>query len=313
MSINKSHFRNAPFFYHLINLFTYWVYLFLNLFSNSSKVNNKKVSPLIITGMFRSGTTITASLLQLLGLYTGPKNHLLGAKGPRKSLNPEGFIENYPFMDLSMYVFYLTNSYGDNPPEKSELEKLNLSGIHNSDAVKFSLLRIHDSRISNVNKINALLKFSFKQPQTYLNYWYNDKSFIKNPHFAPLYFFFKKIFPDSTFLVVFKNPVNALKSAKKVSLNSDYTLYCRYYDPLIAQHQVNGANIFFFSFEEMVKQPEVSLRKLAELVSIDDYDEKKIVSTIKKPVELLEELDHIPESVLKAYNYMLSHSINSKV
>lgn len=126
MSSNKSHFRKAPVFYHLINLFSYWLYLFFNLFRKSNSVSNKKVAPLIITGMFRSGTTITASLLQLLGFHAGPKDHLLGAIGPRKSLNPEGFLENYPFMDLSMYVFYLTNSYGDAPPEKDQLEKLNL-------------------------------------------------------------------------------------------------------------------------------------------------------------------------------------------
>jgi len=313
MSGNKSQFSKAPAIYHLINLFTYWLYLFFNLFRKSNSVNNKKVAPLIITGMFRSGTTITASLLQLLGFHAGPKHHLLGAMGPRKSLNPEGFLENYPFMDLSMYIFYLTNSYGDSPPEKAAIEKLSLSGIRDSDAAKFSLLKIHDSRISNLNKINALFNFNFSQPQLYLNNCFNHKSFIKNPHFAPLYCFFKKLFPDSKFLVVFKHPVNAVKSAKKVSVNSDYILYCKYYDQLIAQHQVNGANVFFFSFDELVKQPEVSLKKLAELVGISDYDEKKIVSSIKKPVELVSEADPIPESALCAYNYMLSHSINNKV
>ena len=54
-------------------------------------------APLFIGGMFRSGTSLVTKLLIDSGFDAGPENHLLQPIGFRKTLNPNGFFENYLF------------------------------------------------------------------------------------------------------------------------------------------------------------------------------------------------------------------------
>jgi hypothetical protein len=312
MTGKQVRYSNSSLIYHLINVSTYLLYRFFKLFSGS-KTNSEKTNPLLITGLFRSGTTITSRIVQGMGFSAGPEDHLLKAIGSRKALNPGGFLENHFCMELSMYLFKKTNSWGDTPPEKLRIESLELSAEDDNKMVWFSLTKIHDDRISNVNKLKTQLNGSASSPKGYFNYYFNERSFIKNPHIAVLFPYFKKLFPNSKVLVVFRNPFDAVNSAQKVSPLVNYEVYNSYYEELIAEFKNGNKNIFFFSYDNLVQNEPSSIKKLESLLNnqesgIRNPETFKYVKSKEMPG--LAKLDEIPLSTRTLYEFMLNNCIN---
>lgn len=299
---------NSAFFYHLINWCTYVTYRFLKLFIRP-KTSNQNASPLLITGLFRSGTTITARIIKDLGFSAGPEDHLLKAMGSRKDLNPDGFLENHFCMDLSMYLFYKTNSWGDSPPGKLSVESLELREEDDNEMVAFSMMKIHDDRISNLNKLRTQLQGSASHPQKYFNTNFQGKSFVKNPHIAILFPYFKKIFPQSQVLVVFRNPFDAVNSAKSVSPLVNYELYNSYYEELCSEFKSGNRNIFFFSYDNLIIDSENSLQTIS--ATLNQKPETKKLSYIRKmEITGLLKLIEVPKETLEIYTFMLNNCIN---
>lgn len=309
MAQNKLPYGNSTFVNHQINFLTYLFYKALKLFVLNSKEIKSNQAPVLITGMFRSGTTITARLVKLMGYSAGQEKHLLQGKGVRKSLNPNGFLENYFFMDLSMFVFYKSNSWGDNPPSKEVLKNLDLQKCENDEGARFSILKMHDDRISNWNKIKTLIHADFRHPTTYLNRFYSNKSFIKNPHFSALLPFFLPFFPNSKIIFVFKHPASAIKSAKKVSENIDFTLYVKYYEEAVNHHKSGNANFVFYSYEHLISNPENSINQLALFLEVKSFNKNELINEIVKTDSPIE-ITNVPTEVIHLYKYMYSHAIN---
>jgi hypothetical protein len=306
----KSSFRysNSSFFYHLINWCTYLSFRFLKIFTKP-KQSNGKASPLIITGLFRSGTTITSRIIKDLGYSAGPDNHLLKAIGSRKVLNPDGFLENHFCMDLSMYLFFKTESWGDSPPGKLSVEGITLKGKDDNEMVWFSLTKIHDDRISNVNKLKTQLQGSASNPQSYFNSNFSEKSFVKNPHIAVLFPYFKKLFPQSKVLVVFRNPFDAVNSAKKVSPLANYELFNSYYEEMCSQFKSGNKNIQFFSYDNLIQNTDTSLQQLSQFLNFQNLNFK--CSYIqKKEIQGLTKSNEVPSSTIELYSFMMDNCIN---
>ena len=66
-----------------------------------------------VLGMHRSGTSLAAGILRLLGWYLGPEDRLMG---PRRD-NPRGFWEYRPFTDLNDEILEAFGGSWDRPPE----------------------------------------------------------------------------------------------------------------------------------------------------------------------------------------------------
>lgn len=77
---------------------------------NFNTRNTSKV--VFVVGMFRSGTSITSKILMQSGLNFGPHWRLLKARGPLKMLNPDGFFEDFLFIQLPFYWCDLMNKSG---------------------------------------------------------------------------------------------------------------------------------------------------------------------------------------------------------
>jgi hypothetical protein len=260
----------------------------------------KQAPPLLVSGIFRSGTSITTNILANAGFDAGPQEHLLQAT----SINPDGYFENYFFMDFSRYLFHLTNSYGDNPPAKEALEKIELQKLRNDAFRKFTLLDIHDDRVKNLNKLRVLRKVSIHHIQAYLSNCFGERPIIKNPHFSVLEPFFQNIFPGSKRLVIFRNPSDWKRSAQVVSDKSSETLYDQYYNYYLHS---KDEGIIFFNFDQLLKDPETSVEKLFKALDIknaDAYELSRIVRKRDKPVS--------DEALLTtSYSELLKRAINS--
>lgn len=228
-------------------------------------IRNGQEAPVLVSGIFRSGTSITTKLLIEAGLDAGPENHLLQATGKLKAHNPDGFLENYFFMELSRYLFHLSNSSGDNPPPESALEKIVLGAAQDHAFRTYALLELRDQRITNRNKASVLKKVSLENPLAYLSHAFGAKPVIKNPHFSVLEPYFLKLFPDATRVVVFRRPSDWVRSAQTVTPKADVSLYDRYYAYYL-DHPLQ--NVIFFDYDQLIAHPKSSIDKLFSLLNI---------------------------------------------
>ena len=71
---------------------------------------------IIVLGMHRSGTSLTAGILNALGVHLGEK--LIGATAS----NPIGHFENAEFVELNDTLLLAANGDAAHPPRLSELE-----------------------------------------------------------------------------------------------------------------------------------------------------------------------------------------------
>ncbi|MDQ3110044.1 MAG: sulfotransferase [Bacteroidota bacterium] len=285
---------------HLINLITLQLTrLSFNPYKNLLP-GKKQAPPLLISGIFRSGTSITTNILSKAGFDAGPQNHLLQAT----SINPDGYFENYFFMDFSRYLFHLTNSYGDNPPEKKALEKIELTKLRNDNFRKFTLLEIHDDRVKNIDKMRVLRKVSLHHMHAYLANCFGERPLIKNPHFSVLEPFFRNVFHDSKRLVVFRNPSDWKHSAQAVSPESNEALYDQYYSYYLHS---DDAGIIFFNYDQLLKDPEGSVAKLLHALEIKNADAKSLAGLVRKK----EKAPSDEVLLTSSYSELLKRAINS--
>ncbi|MEO5645648.1 MAG: sulfotransferase [Bacteroidia bacterium] len=283
---------------HLINLIT--LQLTRLSFMPYKSISKTQAPPLLVCGIFRSGTSITTNILSKAGFDAGPQEHLLQAT----AINPDGYFENYFLMDLSRYLFHLTNSYGDNPPDEASVEKIEVKDLRNDAFRKFTLLEIHDDRVKNVNKMRVLRKVSVHCIKAYLSNCFGEYPLIKNPHFSVLEPFFKKVFPDSKRLVVFRNPTDWKHSAQVVSDKSNEALYDRYYKHYLDSKE---EGIIFFNYDQLLKDPLNSIEKLLNALEI-----KNAAAAILSKLVRKKERPPSKEVLLTvSYSELLKRAINS--
>lgn len=288
--------------HHLFNKSTY-----SNIISKANiKPNNTNpndISPLWITGMFRSGTSITTKILKGMGVDLGPDNDLLQAKGERAKLNPNGFFENYLFMDWSMIVFDRLKSWGDNPPSIDAAKNFDNTSIVYDQFVYDSIVNIHDDRISNKDKSRILKQYFAGNLTQYLKDNFKDIFAVKNPHFSILYPALDKIFPNGKYLVVFRNPIDTIQSAKKVSPNASLELYYKYYENII-----NHPNALFFNYDQLIASPEKSISQLANELNLT-CSINQVAALIKKQTPS-SKTETIPPHVLNLHEELVKKAIN---
>ena len=264
---------------------------------------NLELEPIWITGMFRSGTSITAKIMGEMGVDLGPENHLLIANGTRKALNPDGFYENYLLMDWSLHMFHEMGAWGDQPPTLNQVEAIINKELSENSFVRDSIINIHDDRISNWNKMRVLSKYGPNHLDTYLSDCFSKPLAVKNPHFMLLSPWLDCYFPHAKYLVVFRNPVDTIRSAKQVTLKASFQLYLDYYERIL-----NHPNAVFFDFDRLIQNPEASISALA--------DEIKYTGNIMDTVKLVRQktdstsIENVPIEVTDIYKQLQQKAIN---
>lgn len=224
-----------------------------------------KEEPVLVVGAFRSGTSLTTHLLIAAGLDAGPQHHLLQSNGKFAAHTPDGFMENYFFMELSRYIFYLSKSNGDDPPKNEIIEALDFEKMNDAEFREYAVMELRESRISNKHKADVLKNASVLSPRAYIAATFNRRAVIKNPHFSVLEPYFQKLFPMSARVVVFRNPGDWVRSAKAVTAKADDHLYDAYYQYYLS-HQ-DGKNIFF-DYDQLMMHPKESIEALCVALNL---------------------------------------------
>ena len=158
--------------------------------------------------------------------------------------------------------------------------------------------------------MDVLRKYCPSNIHDYLAQEFHFPFVIKNPHLAVMHKLFANHFPNAKFLVVFRHPETAIASAKKITPHADYALYIDYYKNLLADE---NPNITFFSFENLVTQPEKSIDALIRKYDLKNDGKEKSVKLIdKKRAEGVntEIVSSWPLDLKVMYSELLERAIN---
>jgi hypothetical protein len=258
-------------------------------------------SPLWITGMFRSGTSFTARLLESMGMDLGPSQDLLQAKGSRAALNPDGFHENFLFMEWSLMAFNQMGAWGDNPPTEQALKDYKNANIGYEDFVYNAIVNVHDDRISNKDKSRILKKYYGGNLAQYLAENFQKNALIKNPHFCLLHPVLDDIFPKGKYLVIFRNPEHTVSSAQQVTPNANMDLYHSYYTSILKHPRAQ-----FLDLDQLIDNPTEGISILAKTHGLtgDFRHLAKLVKSTK-----WKGTGKLPQNVLSLYEELKSKSI----
>ncbi len=276
------------------------------LFTDSNEVSTEQ--PLFVTGFFRSGTSLTTHLLQILGMDLGPANHLLLAKNERAILNPDGFFENYIFMETSLMAFTKLNSWGHLPPTPEKVSSLNFDQKDREQFAEYTLCGVHDDRISNKNKMDALKNFDVLSLNSYFEKRFKYPYAIKNPHFSVLSPFLIKKWPNAKFLVCFREPSAAIASAADITNLLNEKVYVRYYSDLV---NLPNDKVLFFSHTHLMESPEKSLQALAKALNLNEAKIPDAISILNPSLHRHKvKTEPKDKKVKELYELMLSKAIN---
>lgn len=308
MNLNLAYITPNKWYHKVFNcLCLVWLNTRRKLKTDSNEPSEQ--SPVFVTGFFRSGTSLTTYLLQELGFDLGPQNHLLQAKNERAELNPDGFFENYLFMEMSLFAFTKLNSWGHLPPKPDEVDKLNFDITDRNQFAEYTLCGVHDDRISNINKIDALTEYDILSLETYLKDKFNYPFAIKNPHFSVLSKFLIKKWPKARFIVCFREPSEAIASAAKITKHLNESIYLRYYSELLNLPQ---DQVVFLSHKHLLNDTTKTLNLLVQKFNLDKNKIEQASKIIKPELHRFKnDQKALSSEVNSVYQTLLSRAINT--
>jgi len=260
---------------------------------------------LFVMGMFRSGTSLTTQVMADLGFKLSPNWMLHHSRGKLKDLNPNGFYEDFLFAHLARFWVYKMEKKGSDPPSQQDVENYRFQAIKIKEFISFCEYISKEDRVTFFNRHKIYLLLIFKADKLFFN---PSRELIKIPMLLPFYNQIVEWLPNSSFLIVIRNPDSTIKSSKVLTKVSDIDLYNKYYQHLKDLYNKYENKCIVFSYDELLKHPEFSIKSLAEaydknfnLDLIRLIDEELIRN--KKEVELQSEL----------YDFLLSKAINIRI
>lgn len=221
--------------------------------------------PFIIAGIYRSGTTLVASLLERLGVDLGPQEHRCQGIGPLAFLNPHGFQENFLMNDLGRFILHYLGGSGVSFPDLALVLNLDLRSLDDADFAYYSARVLHDVRVSDRVRESVLRQYSVSNLDQYFCDHFDTSCWgFKDVHsgiYMPAY---ARMWPDATWVCIFREPSSFLESARRLSAEVAPRLWVEYYRRVMQfEHRVD---IHWVAYEDLMSCDEATLYELISLV-----------------------------------------------
>jgi hypothetical protein len=200
-----------------------------------------------VLGMHRSGTSLVARLLNLLGVDLGPEEHLM-KPGPA---NPAGHWESEPISEINEDIFLrLGGSWAKPPPLPAGWERSPELAEHRQQARELIASDFSGSDL-----------WGFKDPRTCLT--------------AP---FWQRLLPPMRYLICLRNPMDVAASLwareeEPVPLDEGLELWLTYVRASLAAAAGHPHELIFY--EDLMTDPEPVVATLAEFVGRQRGDAAK--------------------------------------
>lgn len=215
--------------------------IILNKKQNKTKTKTKTV---IVLGMHRSGTSITAGILSLMGVN-------MGRIGPPKISNIKGHFEDLDFLSLNEKILLSHNASWRNPPKK---------------IVIYPSLK---NEAKNLVFKKQKILWGWKDPRTVftIDYYFDD---IINPYFIFIHRDSNKV-------------AESLFKRDKTSLEDNLIVIQRYkrrIDFLIKK--TKNYPQLFIKMEKIIENPILEANKIASFlnIKITNNQQRKILSFV---------------------------------
>jgi hypothetical protein len=191
---------------------------------------------IIVLGMHRSGTSLTAELVQKWGAYGNQAEMLPGDRW-----NPRGYWEPAPLVRLNDELLAMVQSRWNVPPTDEAQSRL-------ASLAQHALFR--SRALDLLDRIRAS-----GRP------W-----FWKDPRLALLLPFWKQLWGDVVFVVPVRDPGDIAQSLGRrdgFSFHYSLALWQRYTLEIIADREVRSSGIFV-NYDELLADPETGCRRLCD-------------------------------------------------
>lgn len=214
-----------------------------------------------VLGMHRSGTSLIARMLNLLGVSLGPEAHLAGSAED----NPKGFWENKLLVSINEEILSRWGGSWDEPPSFPE-------GWESSP--KLSDLR---------QRVRAIIREDFAAAELWG--WKDPRTCLTLP-------FWQKLLPPMQYVICLRNPVDvacSLKRRNNFSFEKGVELWLAYVAAAL-QHTRGQPRLFVF-YEEIMEDWERELRRVAAFIGrLDLVKQEEIQRSIQEFID--EDLQH---------------------
>ena len=197
--------------------------------------------PTCVLGMHRSGTSLVAGLVRLLGVDLGPEAHLL----PPNYGNPKGFWEHKQFVQLNDQVLATLGGTWHELPTFAP-------GWENSP--ELAAIR-RQARVLIEQEFASSTCWGWKDPRTCLT--------------APLW---KQLLPEIRFVVCLRNPMDvahSLQARDGFSVEKAIQLWLSYMTAAV-EHST-GQRRLFVVYEDCLEQPQIQVERLARFLGQTEY------------------------------------------
>lgn len=223
--------------------------------------------PFIIMGIYRSGTTLTTSLVEALGVDMGAETHKFQAIGNLAYLNPEGFQENFLLNDIGRYILYKCGGSGVRFPDFNKISNLELSSFDNTDFAYYSIKNLKDERVDSEIRKQVLSQYNISNLNQYICDYFNTSCWgFKDVHcgiYLPIY---HKLWTEAKFICVFRHPSSFLNSATQVSKQVSLETWIEYYTRVIKVEENTPIRLYWINYEDLLSKDESTLRGLTAFI-----------------------------------------------
>ena len=267
-------------YYHTIYSFNHG-----NKFSN----NQPLAPPVIVTGIYRSGTTLTTSIMERIGIDFGPQEHKCGGKGEFGYLNRSGFQENFLINDLGRYILHHAGGSGVKLPETKQLQNLDLNHLDDAEFAYYSEAILNDDRVEKKIRRDILTTYGISGINQYFSDYFNTACWgFKDVHAGAYLPTYHRMWPGSKIICVVREPTAFLQSALKLSHQASLATWVDYYQRVIEfEKQVS---IHWIIYESLLEKNELVIRQLINFTKacqkVDDAlveDVLKLINPRSKP------------------------------
>jgi hypothetical protein len=227
--------------------------------------------PFIVTGIYRSGTTLVTSLLEALGVDLGPQEHKFQNKGRLAvlNLNPDGFQENFLINDLGRYILHYAGGSGVDFPNFEKIAKLSFSTFDNADFAYYALKVLKDDRVSNQIRRRVLSHYNISNINQYFCDYFDTALWgFKDVHSGAIMPVYQKKWQKAKWICVFREPSSFLQSAKKLSPNIAEQTWIEYYSRVLQTEP--HAKILWIAYEDVLNKNERTIMELIKYVKKKD-------------------------------------------
>ncbi|HMA62445.1 MAG TPA: glycosyltransferase [bacterium] len=268
----------------------------------------REMTPICVTGMHRSGTSMVTRLLNLCGMYLGSEDRIM----PSHSTNSKGFWENLDFVEINQTIL---EAMGVSWDTAKQFKK----GWYDSDQLDHIRLQAYHV----VKNFSNIYQWGWKDPRTSLTLR-----------------FWKQIMPNMKVLICLRNPIEVALSLQKrnyFTIQYGLNLWWNYNKMLFSA--TNPEERIVTHYETFFRQPGKELNRIVKGLglSVDKRQVKAATSTISSNLwhnrdsssideklekhprifeyyqELCLETNHSPYTNIKADNTKETKSISTKI